>query len=306
MPKRIDPKKQRRDWRWWANVGLNGLVALSMVLGTVFVFTGIGTPRAAPPTLEVPTAAPNFAPTPLPTVAPTTAPPTPTPKASLDYSFAVAGDSRDGDAIFAKILKQVASEPIAFLIHTGDLVPSGSIENWENFRTLIKDFPLPFYPVPGNHEIVQGKIRNYLEYSGATNVHYSFDKGAVHFSFVDSSVGSLMESEFDWLDNDLAASHAPVKMVIVHHPPFDPAGSTHIMAGDRNRFMRIVKERGTKYVFAGHIHCYEQAERDGVQYFITGGGGAPLYCPPDAGGFYHYIRVHVQGETITTEVVKIN
>jgi 3',5'-cyclic AMP phosphodiesterase CpdA len=128
----------------------------------------------------------------------------------------------------------------------------------------------------------------------------------VHFSFVDSSVGSLMESEFDWLDNDLAASHAPVKMVIVHHPPFDPAGSTHIMAGDRNRFMRIVKERGTKYVFAGHIHCYEQAERDGVQYFITGGGGAPLYCPPDAGGFYHYIRVHVQGETITTEVVKIN
>ena len=76
MPKRFDPKKKRRDWRWYANIGLNGIVALSMVLGTVFVFTGVGTPSAPPPpTLEVPTAAP-------PTLAPQ---PTPTPKASADY-----------------------------------------------------------------------------------------------------------------------------------------------------------------------------------------------------------------------------
>ncbi len=77
MPRRVDPRKQRRDWRWYANVGLNAIVALSMVLGTVFIFTGVGTPSAPPPpTLEVPTAAPNVAPTP--------APPTPTPQASLD------------------------------------------------------------------------------------------------------------------------------------------------------------------------------------------------------------------------------
>ena len=69
-----------------------------MVLGTVFLFTGVGTPRAAPPpTLEVPTAAPV-----TPTiVTPTPVPPTPTPQASLDYQFAVAGDSRDGDVIYA-------------------------------------------------------------------------------------------------------------------------------------------------------------------------------------------------------------
>jgi|GEM_PF-1245828 hypothetical protein len=76
MPRRVDPRKKRRDWRWYANVGLNAMVALSMVLGTVFIFTGVGTPSAPPPpTLEIPTAAPNFAPTPVP--------PTPTPKASL-------------------------------------------------------------------------------------------------------------------------------------------------------------------------------------------------------------------------------
>ena len=43
-------------------------------------------------------------------------------------------------------------------------------------------------------------------------------RGAVHFTFVDSSAGSLLDGEFTYLDTDLAASQAPVKMVFVHHP----------------------------------------------------------------------------------------
>jgi hypothetical protein len=77
------------------------------------------------------------------------------------------------------------------------------------------------------------------------------------------------------------------------------------MANGGDKFMRIAKQRGAKYVFAGHIHCYEEAERDGVRYVITGGAGAPISCASTAGGFAHYIRVMVHGEQITTEVVKI-
>lgn len=304
MPKRADPKKKRRDWRWYATTGLNAIVALSMVLGTVFLFTGAPT-RTAPalPTLEVPTAGPTV----RPTLAPTPAPPTPTPKASNEnYVFAVAGDSRDGDVIYSQLLKRVASDGNAFLIHTGDLVPSGSKENWLNFRDLMKDFKLPFYPVPGNHELVSnGKLSDYLFYTGAPALHYAFDRGSIHFTFVDSSTGSLFDNEFDYLDSNLAASNAPVKMVFVHHPPFDPAGTTHTMTNGGDRFMQIVKQRGAKYVFAGHIHCYEEAERDGVKYIITGGAGAPLTCAPATGGFYHYVRVTVNGADVTTEVVKI-
>lgn len=96
MPRRVDPNKRtRRDWRWYANIGLNGIVALSMVLGTVFLF--VGTPTPAIPTIEVPTAAPSSV---GPTPTPPSVSPTPTPRASAaNYTFAVTGDSRDGDVI---------------------------------------------------------------------------------------------------------------------------------------------------------------------------------------------------------------
>ncbi len=45
MPRRAKPKTKHRDWRKFALIGLNGLVVLSMVMGTVFVFI---TPPTSP------------------------------------------------------------------------------------------------------------------------------------------------------------------------------------------------------------------------------------------------------------------
>ena len=128
----------------------------------------------------------------------------------------------------------------------------------------MKGFTLPFFPMPGNHELVnRGKISDYIKFNGAPTppanspsiAHYSFDRGAVHFTIVDSSVGSLLDSEFAWMDADLATSPAPIKMVFVHHPPLDPAGTSHVMSTGGDKFMQIAKQRGVKYIFAGHIHC---------------------------------------------------
>ncbi|MGE5263634.1 MAG: hypothetical protein ACM3S0_09650 [Acidobacteriota bacterium] len=98
MPRRSKVKTQKRDWRWYASFALNGAVALSMVLGTVFLFTGGSVGQPAPivaPTETVGPAAPVVAPTPT---APGTPGPSPTPKASasnqapnvVDTNIAVA------------------------------------------------------------------------------------------------------------------------------------------------------------------------------------------------------------------------
>ncbi|HEX7592558.1 MAG TPA: hypothetical protein VF429_00140 [Anaerolineae bacterium] len=84
MPRRAKPKSQQKNWRWYASMGLNGLVAVSMVLGTVFLFTGAPS-TAALPTIAAPTVdvnAPTFTPMPQAPastpVAPTPTPPPPT------------------------------------------------------------------------------------------------------------------------------------------------------------------------------------------------------------------------------------
>lgn len=59
------------------------------------------------------------------------------------------------------------------------------------------------------------------------------------------------------------------------------------------------------FTFAGHIHAYAEATRDGVRYIITGGAGAPLYAREHPQAFYHHVRVTVNGTDVSTEIVEV-
>ena len=59
------------------------------------------------------------------------------------------------------------------------------------------------------------------------------------------------------------------------------------------------------FTFAGHIHTYAEATRDGVRYIITGGAGAPLYAREHPQAFYHHVRVTVNGTDVSTEIVEV-
>jgi predicted phosphodiesterase len=94
-------------------------------------------------------------------------------------------------------------------------------------------------------------------------------------------------------------------MVFLHHPPFDPDGTNHIMAYGNGGFMALMTQQDVDCVFAGHIHAYSQAERDGVLYTITGGGGAPLCTQGHPQAYHHYLLVTVQGEAVQIAVVEL-
>ena len=69
-------------------------------------------------------------------------------------------------------------------------------------------------------------------------------------------------------------------------------------------------------MFSGHDHVYSRAEASGVRYFVSGGGGAPLY-PRKANSarldvaatqyferVNHYLRVHVYGDLIEVSAIR--
>jgi predicted phosphodiesterase len=252
---------------------------------------------------ELPTATQEITatltPTPTVTVTPTTS------SAAPALIFAVAGDSRDGPDVYRRVLASVQVDGSQFLVHTGDLVNQGTEAQWQGFQETMTGFALPFYPVPGNHDGLLGQLDGYLAYSGAPAARYSFDAGPAHFTLADSHNGGISAGELAWLRDDLSATAQSLKLVILHHPPFDPDGTDHIMAYGNEGFMDLMVEQGVDAVFAGHIHAYVQGEREGVPYYITGGAGAPLYGGDHPQAFYHYLRVTIESEEITVEVIKV-
>ncbi len=281
-------------------------------------------PTASPTTIPatataiaVPTASPTASPTVVPPTLTATASPTSFPKTSLPvptpislsdktgFSFAVVGDSRDNPNLYKKILKMIADDKVAFLVHTGDLVSHGYQPEFVEFRELMKDFPLPFLPVPGNHDSPDGLLREYLQYTGAPGPHYSFEYGLLHFAMADTHLGDMPSAELAWLDQDLAATKKPVKIVALHYPPWDPGGTQYVMHSGNAEFMALMEKHQVRYVLAGHIHAYDQGTRNGITYVITGGGGAPLSPTSTRPAFYHYLRVKVRSDKIDIEVVKV-
>jgi Icc protein len=273
-----------------------------------------GKPVPAPVTLVLPTKGLDPAATAVATASPT--PTTSSPTLSSDatasdvsgereFVFSVCGDNRGGWEVYRKILDSVQRDGSAFLLSTGDLVDSGSESEFEEFAEFMSDFTLPFYPVPGNHDDSDGDLSAYLKYSGAPARHYSFDHGTVHFSLIDTSSGAASDEELAWLSEDIDGTGKPVKVVVLHHPPFDPAGTDHIMGAGNDAFMQLMTDKGVQLVFSGHIHSHDDAVRDGVRYIITGGAGARLYTAPGRPAFHHYVRVTVAGEELLPEVVRI-
>jgi len=300
------------------------LLALVAILGLGLTVYGRSTPGGAIPVLSAAPAVEEISLIDLTQVRPSVTVATPTiepiatvtPTATIELTpvvesidrlvFAVVGDSRRDTKLYTELLDKVVEDGNMFLVNTGDLVERGTQENFVTFQQLMADFPLPFYPVPGNHDVgTGGSLMNFLAFSGAPAPHYSFDVGAAHFTMANSASGHLRREELDWIDRDLAATERPVKFVFLHHPPFDPDGTDHILQSGNDAFMALMQKHGVAYVFAGHIHAYSQAVSNGTMYVISGGGGAPLYYKDHPTVFYHYIQVTVDGSQVRTEVVEV-
>jgi 3',5'-cyclic AMP phosphodiesterase CpdA len=221
--------------------------------------------------------------------------------------FGIVGETSDGDQVYKQILDKVVKDGNAFLIHTGNMVSDGSRDPFEAFQEWMADFPLPFYPVPGDQDRGDDDtLANYVEWSGAPATHYSLDVEAVHLTMANNATGHLSDAELAWIDSDLAATDLPIKIVCMHYPPFDPDGTSDILQSGNEAFMALMEKHSVDYVFTGHIRAYSQEERDGTVYVVSGGGGAPLQDDGHPQAFYHYVQVIVEGTEVRIQVVRVD
>ncbi|MHB8635865.1 MAG: metallophosphoesterase family protein [Fimbriimonadaceae bacterium] len=243
----------------------------------------------------------------------------PLPPLTDNFDFVAFGDNRPVGAgmpptpIFRSILKDVANLGPAFVLSSGDIVfgknePLATFESeCDSIQTLINALPCPLFNAPGNHEISDRKdlYDEYTKRFGATYGSFKFGK----WKFIEISteeVGfspAISPMELGWLNNELSSPEP--KIVFHHHPLFVREGNTEVGAGIANHDMvdMMYKSGNVKYAFQGHDHVFNHQTHDGIEFYITGGAGAPLDAPPADGGYFHFLVVHVRGTKVEVDPI---
>jgi len=235
------------------------------------------------------------------------------------YSFAGGGDNRTlgiANGVLPRIIESARTRGAAFMVNTGDVSNSGASDELTLYHDLTEGSGLRFYTVPGNHDVGAGGVsETYTSIIGET--HYSFDFGGDHFIVLDNADDStgIDDAQMQWFEADLAAhAAAPHQFIFTHIPVADPSLPSGHVSGESGRAgllsgQKIVADAAmypdVSALFFGHIHAYLAYELSGIDAYVTGGAGAPLYFPEDAGGYFHYLLVSVRADGISVEVVKV-
>lgn len=228
---------------------------------------------------------------------------------SFCVTFAVLGDNRNGDAIFSEIISKINNDKeIEFVMTTGDLTPSGTRDEYDNYYKLAGQCRVRIYDCMGNHDIGRWGSGTKIFNKKNGNPYYYFDKDGCRFIVLDNSGRSMGRKQISWLEK--ALEHKGAIFVFIHKPLFDPTGNfpKYIMLNksERNILYTLFRRAKVNCVFVGHIHGYGKGVDRGVVEILTAGAGAPLYLPRFSGGFNHYVKVKYENGVFSDEVVKLS
>lgn len=221
------------------------------------------------------------------------------------FRFAVLGDSKNAKTLpgLLKYLDEATNPD--FVLTTGDMVPSGGGKVGAGYyEMLTKDAgpamrKRPWWPAVGNHEIagnpIVGKealkedgaqqrlnqntgIENFKKFYHLDSDYYGFEFRNCYFIALPFKhpTGKI----FEWLEGELKkASEAKKHIFLFNHCPFFTVGTKSVgeVPNKETPLTALFKKYGVNAVFSGHDHIYYRTVRSGIPYFISAGGGAPIY-----------------------------
>jgi len=226
-----------------------------------------------------------------------------------EFTFAILGDSQFNKTdVFNRIVNEVALLSPSFVIHVGDMIlgklkaKDTTMKQWARFKEQLK--PLgntPYYPVPGNHDVLSKKgvpLPYYEAYWG--KLHYSFDYKNAHFTILNTNDGKeaqISATQVAWLEQDLQKSQKQQhRFVFFHHPIYRLKNFDQLHA--------LFLKYKVKNVFYGHYHHYEYMERDGVQYVMTNCTGKTGTHYLESGTFPHFLLANVKDDQFSFAIIK--
>lgn len=181
------------------------------------------------------------------------------------------------------------TQPFDFAITLGDNFYSVGMESptdprWKTWWNELYDpLGIKFYVSLGNHDWGSADSPAaevlYAQSSPSWRLpatYYTFTAGAVQFFALDTN--EIPEAQMAWLKEELAKSRAIWKLVYGHHPIYS-AGTHEDNPRLVKQLLPVLKDRADIFL-AGHDHDLQHLKPEGgVQFFVSGGGGAGIRQP---------------------------
>jgi predicted phosphodiesterase len=228
--------------------------------------------------------------------------------------FLVFGDSGAASDDQNALLEQMDEVPYDLMLHVGDLAYNDGNYNqirdtvFEIYEKLFRH--LPFYPIAGNHDYYTDDGEPLRASFNLPNNEkwYSFDYGHLHVVALDAQQD--FQEQAAWLEEDLASTDQPWKVVMVHNPLYtsgEHGNDTEL----RDAIEPILVEYGVQLVLTGHDHHYERVyPQKGIVHFVTGGGGRGTRALGEASNFtalmdevIHYLYVEVGADEMVVHAI---
>jgi plastocyanin len=194
-------------------------------------------------------------------------------------------------AAVAKI--KAASNPPAFVLHTGDLTHLSKPAEFDTLQQIMTELSVPVFYVPGEHDVLDDNAKGYLQRFGK-DTHgagwHSFDVQGVHFiglvNVVDlkaGGLGTLGNEQLDWLEKDVKRLKSSTPIVVFAHIPL---WSVYPEWGwgtdDSARALSYLKRFGSVSVLNGHIHQVMQKVEGHVTFHTAMSTAFPQPAPGSA------------------------
>ncbi len=204
------------------------------------------------------------------------------------YIVASVGDGAGGESNAADVANLALSYNPNLFLYLGDVYEKGTVAEFHSWygtdTTFFGQLRSITNPTIGNHEYENGVAPGYFDYWDNVPNYYSYDAGGWHFISLNSNSAfepvDPQSSQYQWLQQDLAANPGACTIVYYHHPLFNigPEGSKTSMSD----IWALMSQYGVSIVLNGHDHNYQrwvpldangQPSSTGVTEFVNGAGG---------------------------------
>jgi hypothetical protein len=199
-----------------------------------------------------------------------------------NFRFVIMADRTGGErgGVFDRAVDKVNLLQPEFVISVGDLVdgyttdPGRIDQQWRQFESMIARLEMPFFRVPGNHDLSNPYLRDEWTRRYGQSHYYFLYRDVLFFCLNTEdppSSGGISDEQVDYFRDALAQHGSTARWIFVfmHRPFWD--------YDNKQGYERIEELlKGRRYtLFSGHHHYYYKTvidENDHLTLATTGGG----------------------------------